>query len=235
MLLQSKVTDEYKSLILSQLESLQQKGTIQKYNAAFDKLVMQIPDLSLNIERHYYLKGLKQDIRQLVESNRENLQDMTTLKLACLRQDNILHLNQTTGNNKPRKVFEDSALISSTINSDRQNTRRRYNRVIFTGRGSFRGNTTNTFGKGTDYNRGRGFDNTRGRGISDRSRAFISRSRGNFREGYQNQNKYYIYREFSHTVEHYPAVRETVEKKEKERLQIKDHIESSISYIASTF
>src|SRR5579871_5330307 len=92
MLLQNKVTDKHESLILSQLESLQQKGTIQEYNTTFDKLVMQIPDLSLNIERHYYLKRLKQDIRQLVKSNRENFQDMTTLKLAYLRQDNIFHL-----------------------------------------------------------------------------------------------------------------------------------------------
>src|SRR5579871_2052225 len=222
MLLQSKVTDEYKSLILSQLESLQQKGTIQKYNAAFDKLVMQIPDLSLNIERHYYLKGLKQDIRQLVEYNKENLQDMTTLKLACLRQDNILHPNQTTGNNKPRKVFEDSALISSTINSDRQNNRGRYNRGIFTSRGSFRRNTINIFSRGINYNKGRGFDNTRGRGINNRSRVFISKSRGNFKGRYQNQNKCYIYREFDHTIIYYPAIRETIKKKQKERLQIKD-------------
>src|SRR5579871_3448883 len=143
---------------------------------------------------------------------------MTTLKLAYLRQDNILHPNQTTRNNKPRKAFKDSALISSTINSDRQNNRRRYNRGTFTSRGSFRGNTTNTFGRGTDYNRGRGFDNIRGRRISKRSRAFISRGRGNFRGGYQNQNKCYICEEFGHTVVYCPALRETVEKKQKEKL-----------------
>src|SRR5579871_749189 len=135
---------------------------------------------------------------------------MTILKLAYLRQDNILHLTQTTGNNKPRKTFEDSALISSIINSDRQNNRGRYNRGTFTSRGSFRGNTTNTFSRGTDYNRDRGFDNTRGRGINDRSRVFISRNRENFRGGYQNQNKYYICGEFGHTVVHYPAVKKTI-------------------------
>src|SRR5579871_5546629 len=139
---------------------------------------------------------------------------MTTLKLVCLRQDNILYPNQTTRNNKPRKVFEDSALISSIINNDRQNNKGRYNRGTFTGRGSFRGNTTTTFGRGTDYNRGRGFDNTKGRGISNKSRAFISRDKRNFRGGYQNQNKYYICKEFGHIVVYCPAVRETVEKKQ---------------------
>src|SRR5579871_3612725 len=102
---------------------------------------------------------------------------MTTLKLACLRQDNILHPNQTTRNNKSRKVFKDSALISSTINSNRQNNRERYNRGTFTDRGSFRGNTITTFGRETNYNRGRGFDNTRGKGISNRSKVFISRGK----------------------------------------------------------
>src|SRR5579871_3774573 len=104
---------------------------------------------------------------------------MTTLKLVCLRQDNILHPNQTTRNNKPRKVFEDSALISSIINSDRQNNRERYNRGTSIGRGSFRGNITSSFGRETDYNRDRVFDNTKGRGINNRSRVYISRGRGN--------------------------------------------------------
>src|SRR5579871_5933195 len=127
---------------------------------------------------------------------------MTILKLAYLRQDNILHLTQTTGNNKPRKAFEDSALISSIINSDRQNNRERYNRGTSIGRGSFRGNITSNFGRETDYNKDRG--------INNRSRVYISRGRGNFRRGYQNQNKYYIYREFGHTVVHYSAIRETI-------------------------
>src|SRR5579871_3964099 len=160
---------------------------------------------------------------------------MTILKLAYLRQDNILHLTQTTGNNKPRKAFEDSTLISSIINSDRQNNRGRYNRGTSISRGSFRGNITNNFDRGINYNKGRGFDNTRGRGINDRSRAFISRGRGNFRGGYQNQNKCYICREFGHTAVHCPAVRETIEKKQRERLQIKDHAESSTSHMAFTF
>ena len=112
-------------------------------------------------------------------------------------------------------------MILSIINSDRQNNRGRYNRGTFTSRGSFRGNTITTFSRGTDYNRDRGFDNTRDRGISNKSRAFISRDRGNFRERYQNQNKYYIYREFSHTVVYYPIVREIIERNKGKDYKLK--------------
>ena len=45
---------------------------------------MQLVDLLLTIEMHYYLKGLKVEIRQLVESNELNLTYMTMLKNACL-------------------------------------------------------------------------------------------------------------------------------------------------------
>ena len=69
---------------------------------------------------HYYLKGLKQGICQFVESNRNNLADMMTLKLACLRQDVIVSSIQG-GSPKMKKIGEDSALISSTQNSGKQN------------------------------------------------------------------------------------------------------------------
>ena len=46
---------------------------------------MQILDMPLTIEMHYYLKGLKIEIRKLVESNELNLTDMSMLKNVCLR------------------------------------------------------------------------------------------------------------------------------------------------------
>ena len=55
MLLQNKVTDEHENYILSQLEAIQQKGSIQEYNTTYDILIMQIPKLSFNIQKHYYL------------------------------------------------------------------------------------------------------------------------------------------------------------------------------------
>ena len=74
---------------------------------------MQLLDLPLTIEMHYYLKGLKVEIRQLVESNESNLTDMTTLKNACLRQDYI-HRPPPTSDNI-RSNSENIALHASNI------------------------------------------------------------------------------------------------------------------------
>src|SRR5579871_1280611 len=63
ILLQYKVIDEYERQILSQLDIIQQKSTVQEYNITFEKLTMQISDLPLKVEMHYYLKGLKQELR----------------------------------------------------------------------------------------------------------------------------------------------------------------------------
>ena len=60
---------------------------------------MQIADMPVRFEKHYYLKGLKKELCQLVKSNKDNLVDMMTLKMACLRQDNITDSN-TSNNNK---------------------------------------------------------------------------------------------------------------------------------------
>ena len=82
--MQNKVTKEHERYILSQLDILKQKESVQKYNTEFKRYTMQLLDLPLTIEMHYYLKGLKVEIRQLVKSNELNLTDMTTLKNACI-------------------------------------------------------------------------------------------------------------------------------------------------------
>ena len=89
LLMQNKITKEHERHILSQLDILRQKDSVQKYNIEFERYTMQLLDLPLTIEMHYYLKGLKIEIWQLIESNESNLTDMTTLKNTCLWQDYI--------------------------------------------------------------------------------------------------------------------------------------------------
>src|SRR5271169_6005367 len=84
LLMQSKVTKEHERYILSQLDAIKQKDSVQRYNIEFEWYTIQLLNLLLTIEMHYYLKGLKVEICQLVKSNEVNLTDMTTLKNACL-------------------------------------------------------------------------------------------------------------------------------------------------------
>src|SRR4030081_3744303 len=88
--MQNKITKEQEHYVLLQLDSLKQKDSVQKYTNEFEWYTMQILDMLLAIEMHYYLKGLNIEIHKLVESNELNLTDMSMLKNVCLRQDNIL-------------------------------------------------------------------------------------------------------------------------------------------------
>ena len=112
LLFRNKITEEHEQHVLVQLDTIQQKGSVKDYNAVFDKLTMQISDLPERFEKHYYLKGLKKDIRQLVELNKDNLNDMMTLKTASLRQDNITI--STLGNKKVGDENNGAALITSS-------------------------------------------------------------------------------------------------------------------------
>src|ERR1700716_4007797 len=96
--MQNKVTKEQERYVLSQLDSLKQKDSIQKYTNKFEHYTMQLIDLPLTIEMHYYIKGLKVEIRKIIESNELNLTDMATLKNACLWQDHIM--SPLPGNDK---------------------------------------------------------------------------------------------------------------------------------------
>ena len=63
LLMQNKVTKEQERHVLSQLDMLKQRDSIQKYTTEFERYTMQLINLSLTIEMHYYLKGLKIEIR----------------------------------------------------------------------------------------------------------------------------------------------------------------------------
>ena len=122
LLMQNKVTKEHERYILSQLDILKQKESVQKYNNEFERYAMQLLNLPLTIEMHYYLKGLKIEIRQLIESNELNLTDMTTLKNACIRQDHITSLPLSSANTRNNNLNEGNVALTAS------NIRGRYNR-----------------------------------------------------------------------------------------------------------
>src|SRR5579871_5071228 len=195
---------------------IQQKSTVQEYNITFEKLTMQTSDLPLKVEMHYYLKGLKQELRQLVESNRDNLRDMMTLKLACLRQDHIINPTQA---GSTKKKNEETALITSNqsnVQSNRGGMNNRGGRGIFiergTNRGGFisnRGSTRGTFRRGM---------NTRGRRGS-----YISQG-----------SKYLACGEFGHIMIDCPVVKEVVERKQKEKARKLDSDRGTSTFFTTT-
>src|ERR1035438_6240116 len=101
---------------------MQQKGSVKEYNIAFDKLTMQMSDLPERFEKHYYLKGLRKEIRQLIESNKDNLDDMMTLKAACLRQDSIS--NPSLGNKKVGDDAGGTTALNTSSNGERYKGKR---------------------------------------------------------------------------------------------------------------
>src|SRR5579871_3169583 len=80
LLKRNKITSEYERQVLIQLQKIQQTSTIRDYNITFDKLMMQISELSFQVEINFYLQGLKAKLHQIVESNENNLQDIVILK-----------------------------------------------------------------------------------------------------------------------------------------------------------
>ena len=75
---------------------------------------MQIMDLPLTVEMHYYLKGLKLEIQKLVESNELNLIDIMILKNVCLRQDHIISPPPESNGKTLKQNEENIALNVST-------------------------------------------------------------------------------------------------------------------------
>src|SRR5579871_2033557 len=81
--------------------------------------MMQISELSFQVEMHFYLQGLKTELHQKIESNENNLQDMVTLKQVCLRLDNITNPVGNSGTKAKRTGIQDTALSSSTKNNEK--------------------------------------------------------------------------------------------------------------------
>src|SRR5579871_5892915 len=90
--------------------------------------MIQITDISLKVEIYFYLKGLKKELCQLVESNKDNLNDMKTLKIVCIRQDHIINLYTLTPIAKRSSGIKVTALnISSSNKQMYSKTSGRYN------------------------------------------------------------------------------------------------------------
>src|SRR5579871_328299 len=81
--------------------------------------MMQISELSFQVEMHFYLQGLKTELHQKIESNENNLQDIVTLKQVYLRLDNITNPVGNSGTKAKRTGIQDTALSSSTKNNEK--------------------------------------------------------------------------------------------------------------------
>src|SRR5579871_19231 len=120
LLKRNKITSKHERQVLIQLQKIQQTGTVRDYNITFDKLIMQISELSFQVEMHFYLQGLKTELCQMVESNKNNLQDMVTLKQVCLRLDNITNPVGNSGTKAKRIRIQDATLFFSTKNNGKE-------------------------------------------------------------------------------------------------------------------
>src|SRR5579871_4418204 len=65
---------------------------------------------------YFYLKELKKELYQLVESNKDNLNDMKILKMVCIRQDHIINPHTLTPMAKRSSGIEATALNISSSN-----------------------------------------------------------------------------------------------------------------------
>ena len=92
---------------------------------------MQLPDIGESDAIFAYLRGLNPKVRELVRTQKDNLADLCTLQLACLRIETPHDRDQTSQ--------EDAAHIASSTSTIRRGTGSR-GRGGFRGRGSNRGN-----------------------------------------------------------------------------------------------
>src|SRR5579871_6159668 len=82
--------------------------------------MMQISELSFQVEIYFYLQGLKTELYQMVKSNENNFQDMVTLKQACLRLNNIINPVGNSRTKAKRTGIQDATLSSSTKNNKKR-------------------------------------------------------------------------------------------------------------------
>ena len=127
--MQNKVTDEHEDMILNKLDKLEQTGNIEQYNQIFDRLMMQITDIPLKVQKYFYLKGLNKELHQFVESNKDNLNDIRILKNIYIRQNHIINPQSSLTSKVKKSGMETSAFNTSNIVDKQMNskTSSRYN------------------------------------------------------------------------------------------------------------
>src|SRR5262249_9490920 len=86
---------ENAEIVREKLRNIQQEGTVCEYNAGFRRLTMQLTDLGFAEAKFAYLRGLNPHIRDLVRTQKDNLTDLHTLQLSCLRLDTHRDSKQT--------------------------------------------------------------------------------------------------------------------------------------------
>ena len=89
----------FSSMIRDKLDDLSQTASVIAYNNAFNKLVMQIPDMNKGEIEHRYLKGLKRPIYSAIIS--KDLADLDVMQEAATRQEQL-----TTGGARAPKAAE---------------------------------------------------------------------------------------------------------------------------------
>ena len=77
----------FSSMIRDKLDDLSQINSVIAYNNAFNKLIMQIPDMNKGEIEHRYLKGLKRPIYSAIIS--KDLADLDTMQEAATRQEQL--------------------------------------------------------------------------------------------------------------------------------------------------
>jgi hypothetical protein len=207
--MQNKVTKEQEWYVLLQLDMLKQKDSVQKYTMEFERYTMQLLELPLTIEMHYYLKGLKVEIRQLVESNELNLTDMTMLKNACLRQDHIMS-PPPGSDRKTSKYIEQNVALTASNNRAGHSEH---------GRGTCR-NTCNRRG-GYHYTSQRGESSVMISEPAD-SKDHDLKKTPYTRSGMNNKGNYtgiqcYACSEYGHITKDCPIVKEALDKCQKDK------------------
>ena len=180
---------------------LKQKESVQKYTTEFERYTMQLTNLPLTIEMHYYLKGLKVEIRQLVESNELNLMDMITLKNACLRQDHITS-PPPGSDRKTSKCNEESIALTASSFRGRYNTRGRNTRGSTRGR---RGGYNNTHQRG-------GYTQVKSENIDSKEYNQWKPRYIQYKVNNSTSTQCYACSEYGHPIRECPAVKDAIDK-----------------------
>ena len=170
---------------------------------------MQLLDLQLTIEMHYFLKRLKAEICQLVESNELNLTDMTILKNACLWQDHIMSPPPNSTKTYNNNLNEGNIMLTAS------NIWGQYNHCG----GSTRRGTTNRQGGYTVNNHNRYVQNTSESNDSkdnNTQRWYIPK--GVYKGNNANSNPYcYVCSRPGHITKQYYAVKDAIEHHHKDK------------------
>lgn len=88
---------EHEQTIRRLLSKHQQTKSVVDYNVRFNQLLQQVPFMSFEEQKYFYLSGLRGDIQRFVSSGELNLANLKTMQRAAIRQDNGSRTKSTKG------------------------------------------------------------------------------------------------------------------------------------------